>query len=377
MKKILIVFGTRPEAIKMAPVVRALRKNQLFDTKVCVTAQHRAMLDQVLSLFEIVPDFDLNLMSTSQTLEGISARILESLSKVLEEWTPDLVLVHGDTTTTSMASLACFYKRIPVGHVEAGLRTGNLWSPWPEELNRRITGLVAHLHFAPTQASAQNLLAEKVQADTVEVTGNTVIDSLLQVSERLLRDETLRAPLRERFSFLRDGRKLVLVTGHRRENFGGGMQEICDALLTLSRRDDVQIVYAVHLNPNVKGPVESALGDKANIHLIPPQDYLAFVFLMMHSHIILTDSGGIQEEAPSLGKPVLVMRDTTERPEAVDAGTARLVGANAAKIVDGIGQLLDEPESYEAMANRSNPYGDGRAAERIAARIEAFLKVAR
>jgi UDP-N-acetylglucosamine 2-epimerase (non-hydrolysing) len=377
VKKILIVFGTRPEAIKMAPVVRTLRNHQLFDTKVCVTAQHRAMLDQVLSLFEIVPDFDLNLMSTSQTLEGISARILESLSKVLDEWTPDLVLVHGDTTTTSMASLACFYKRIPVGHVEAGLRTGNLWSPWPEELNRRITGLVAHLHFAPTQASAQNLLAEKVQADAVEVTGNTVIDSLLQVSERLLHDESLRAPLRERFSFLRDDRKLVLVTGHRRENFGGGMQEICDALLTLSRRDDVQIVYAVHLNPNVKGPVESALGDKANIHLIPPQDYLAFVFLMMHSHIILTDSGGIQEEAPSLGKPVLVMRDTTERPEAVDAGTARLVGANAVNIVDGICQLLDEPESYEAMANRSNPYGDGRAAERIAGRIEAFLKVAR
>lgn len=361
----------------MAPVVRALRGHELLDTKVCVTAQHRAMLDQVLSLFDILPDFDLNLMSTSQTLEGISARILESLSKVLEEWTPDLVLVHGDTTTTSMASLACFYKRIPVGHVEAGLRTGNLWSPWPEELNRRITGLVAHLHFAPTQASAENLLAEKVQADAVEVTGNTVIDSLLQVSERLLHDETLRAPLRERFSFLRDDRKLVLVTGHRRENFGGGMQEICDALLTLSRRDDVQIVYAVHLNPNVKGPVESALGDKANIHLIPPQDYLAFVFLMMHSHIILTDSGGIQEEAPSLGKPVLVMRDTTERPEAVDAGTARLVGANAANIVDGICQLLDEPQCYEAMSNRSNPYGDGRAAERIAARIKTFLKVAR
>ncbi len=373
MKKVLIVFGTRPEAIKMAPVVRALRGQPWLDTKVCVTAQHRAMLDQVLSLFEIVPDHDLNLMSSAQSLEGISARILESLSKVLDDERPDIVLVHGDTTTTAMASLACFYKRIPVGHVEAGLRTGNLMSPWPEELNRRLSGLIAHLHFAPTQTSAGNLLAEKVDPATVDITGNTVIDALLQVTNRLKQDAALSAPLDERFSFLRSDRKLVLVTGHRRENFGDGMREICDALLTLSGRDDVQIVYAVHLNPNVKGPVESTLGDQPNIHLIPPQDYLAFVYLMMRSHIILTDSGGIQEEAPSLGKPVLVMRDTTERPEAVSAGTARLVGAKADAITAGISRLLDEPGAYEAMATASNPYGDGRAAERITQRIHRFL----
>jgi UDP-N-acetylglucosamine 2-epimerase (non-hydrolysing) len=377
VKKVLIVFGTRPEAIKMAPVVRALQAQPWLSTKVCVTAQHRSMLDQVLALFDIVPDHDLNLMSASQTLEGISARILESLSKVLEEERPDLVLVHGDTTTTSMASLACFYKRIPVGHVEAGLRTGNLWSPWPEELNRRITGLVSHLHFSPTTTSAANLLAETVDAGTVEVTGNTVIDALLQVTSRLDRDNSLAAPLRERFAFLRDDLKLVLVTGHRRENFGDGMRAICDSLLTLSRRGDVQVVYAVHLNPNVKGPVESALADQPNIHLIPPQDYLSFVYLMTRSHIILTDSGGIQEEAPSLGKPVLVMRDTTERPEAIEAGTARLVGANAAKIVDGVTRLLDEPGAYEAMANASNPYGDGHSSERIVARIRRFLDEAR
>lgn len=373
MKKVLVVFGTRPEAIKMAPVVRALREREGFETLVCVTAQHRSMLDQVLSLFGITPDFDLNLMSTSQTLEGVSARILESLSKVLDEARPDLVLVHGDTTTTSMTSLACFYKRTPVGHVEAGLRTGDLTSPWPEELNRRLTGLVSHLHFAPTQTAADNLLAEKVPAGTIDVTGNTVIDALLTVTERLRHDPALSAPLRERFPFLRDDRRLVLVTGHRRENFGDGMREICSALRALSARDDIQIVYAVHLNPNVKGPVESELADLPNIHLVPPQDYLSFVYLMTRSHLILTDSGGIQEEAPSLGKPVLVMRDTTERPEAVAAGTARLVGANAANIVPAVTQLFDSPSHYEAMANRTNPYGDGRAAERIADRVSSFL----
>lgn len=373
-KKVLVVFGTRPEAIKMAPVVRALASHDAFETKVCVTAQHRSMLDQVLSLFEIVPDFDLNLMSTSQTLEGISARILESLSAVLDSERPDLVLVHGDTTTTSMASLACFYKRIPVAHVEAGLRTGNLYSPWPEELNRRLTGLVAHLHFAPTESSRVNLLAENVDPITVDVTGNTVIDALLQVSGRLTQDDALRAPLNERFAFLAPNRKVVLVTGHRRENFGDGMREICDALLKLSKRHDVQIVYAVHLNPNVKGPVETTLGDQPNIHLIPPQDYLSFVYLMTRSYVILTDSGGIQEEAPSLGKPVLVMRDTTERPEAVDAGTARLVGAVAVNIVAGIEELLDDSAAYIAMSNRANPYGNGTASARIAERVAAFLE---
>lgn len=375
-RKVLVVFGTRPEAIKMAPVVREISTRDKLDIKVCVTAQHRSMLDQVLSLFEINPDFDLNLMSTSQTLEGISARILESLSKVLETEQPQLVLVHGDTTTTSMASLACFYKRIPVAHVEAGLRTGNLYSPWPEELNRRLTGLVAHLHFAPTTTSQANLLAERVDPTTIEVTGNTVIDALLHVSERLAKDEALSAPLNERFAFLNSNRKLVLVTGHRRENFGDGMREICAALLALSKRPDVEIVYAVHLNPNVKAPVETTLGNQPNIHLIPPQDYLSFVYLMKRSHIILTDSGGIQEEAPSLGKPVLVMRDTTERPEAVDAGTARLVGAVATNIVAGIVELLDDAAAYSAMSNRGNPYGDGRASQRIAQRIDDFLSEA-
>jgi len=377
MKKVLVVFGTRPEAIKMAPVVRALREQTSIQTRVCVTAQHRSMLDQVLTLFTIVPDFDLNLMSSAQTLEGISARILESLSQVLNEYRPDLVLVHGDTVTTSMASLACFYQRIAVGHVEAGLRTGNIGSPWPEELNRRMTGLIARLHFAPTPTSAANLLAEKVPASTVDVTGNTVINALLQVTTRLRDDSALSAPLRERFSFLRNDRRLVLVTGHRRENFGDGMREICEALLTLSRRGDLQIIYAVHLNPNVKGPVESTLGGQPNIQLIPPQDYLSFVYLMTMSHIILTDSGGIQEEAPSLGKPVLVMRDTTERPEAIEAGTARLVGANATSIVNGIAELMDDPAAYQAMSNRGNPYGDGQAAARIAARVKLFLDTGR
>lgn len=358
----------------MAPVVQNLRECIGIDAKVCVTAQHRSMLDQVLSLFRIIPDFDLNLMSTSQTLDGISARILESLSLVLADYKPDLVLVHGDTTTTVMASIACFYKRIPVGHVEAGLRTGDLRSPWPEELNRRIAGLIAQLHFAPTKAAADNLLAERVTASTVEVTGNTVIDALLQITECLKSDEILNAPLRERFGFLQKNRKLLLVTGHRRENFGEGMQEICKALLTLSQRSDLQIVYAVHLNPNVKGPVESTLGNQRNIHLIPPQDYLSFVFLMLRSYIILTDSGGIQEEAPSLGKPVLVMRDTTERPEAVEAGTARLVGARATNIVTGVEELLDDGVTYEVMSNQANPYGDGLASRRIVARVKRFLE---
>jgi UDP-N-acetylglucosamine 2-epimerase (non-hydrolysing) len=371
--RVLVVFGTRPEAIKMAPVVRALREQSDWETRVCVTAQHRAMLDQVLDLFGIAPDFDLDLMHAAQTLESLSARILEAMAKVLRDWRPDLVLVHGDTTTTSMATLACFYNRVPVGHVEAGLRTGNLWSPWPEELNRRLTGLASQLHFAPTESARKNLLDEDVPDASIVVTGNTVVDALLQTVGRLQREEALSVPLRERFPYLGAGRKLLLVTGHRRENFGDGMREICDALLRLSRRPDLQIVYAVHLNPNVKVPVEAALAGMDNIHLVPPQDYLSFVYLMMNAHIILTDSGGIQEEAPTLGKPVLVMRDTTERPEAVDAGTARLVGARADTIVDAVGELLDEPGAYEAMADRGNPYGDGHAASRIVARVKTWL----
>lgn len=373
MKKVLVVFGTRPEAIKMAPVVRELATCRSLETKVCVTAQHRLMLDQVLSLFDIVPDFDLNVMSESQTLEGLSTRILDAFSTVLNNYLPDLVLVHGDTTTTSMASLACFYKRIPVAHVEAGLRTGNLYSPWPEELNRRLTGLIASLHFAPTKSAFNNLIAEKVEPEMIDVTGNTVVDALLHVATRLAEDKALNAPLIKRFEFLNPNRKLVLVTGHRRENFGSGMREICAALLELSKRPDVEIVYAVHLNPNVKGPVEDTLGCTPNIHLIPPQDYLTFVYLMKRSYIILTDSGGIQEEAPSLGKPVLVMRNTTERPEAVEAGTARVVGAVAANIKSSIGELLDNQDAYIKMSECLNPYGDGSASARIAYRIETYL----
>lgn len=375
MHRVLIVFGTRPEAIKMAPVIRALESNFIFETKVCVTAQHRSMLDQVLSLFEIEPDFDLNLMSISQTLDGISARILVSVSEVLDAWKPDLVLVHGDTLTASMSSLACFYKRIPVAHVEAGLRTGNIWSPWPEELNRRVTGMISNLHFAPTETSAKNLLEEGIPPSTILVTGNTVIDALLHVTERLLTDEELVGPLLEQFAFLRKDCKLILVTGHRRENFGEGMSEICNALIALSKREDVQIVYAVHLNPNIRGPVESSLANHPNIHLIPPQDYLSFVYLMMNSYIILTDSGGIQEEAPSLGKPVLVMRDTTERPEAVEAGTALVVGAKAHNIENAANNLLDNSEVYLGMSHRNNPYGDGRSAERIVKSIKKYFHI--
>jgi UDP-N-acetylglucosamine 2-epimerase len=377
MKKILIVFGTRPEAIKMAPVVFAFRKHPEFETRVCVTAQHREMLDQVLDLFGITPDFDLNLMSTSQTLAGISARILESITSVLLKFSPDIVIAHGDTTTAAMVSLACFYERIPVAHVEAGLRTGDILSPWPEELNRRIAGLVAHLHFAPTYAASQNLMSEGIPKSSIEVTGNTVVDALLGVNERLDREEDLRGPLQQRFAFLKSDKKLVLVTGHRRENFGSGMREICIALLTLAKRPDVQIVYAVHLNPHVKGPVELILNGCPNIYLVAPQDYLSFVYLMKLSYLILTDSGGLQEEAPSLGKPVLVMRDSTERPEAVEAGTARLVGANATRILTGTNELLDNVSIYAAMSIRENPFGDGEAANRISARVIKFLETCR
>lgn len=372
-KKVLIVFGTRPEAIKMAPLVRELSSHQELDVKVCVTGQHRSMLDQVLEIFEITPDFDLNLMSNAQSLEGISALILTALTKILNNLEPDLVLVHGDTTTTSMASLACFYKKIAIGHIEAGLRTGDIWSPWPEELNRRITGLISTLHFAPTKLAATNLLEEGVDSGAIEITGNTVIDALLHITHRLRVEDTMSAPLRERFEYLSDDKRIILVTGHRRENFGDGMIEICNALNEVSKRKDVQIVYAVHMNPNVKEPVESMLSNRDNIFLIPPQDYLSFVYLMMKSFMILTDSGGIQEEAPSLGKPVLVMRETTERPEAIDMGTARLVGTKHTAIVQEIFNLLDNPDAYNAMANISNPYGDGRASERIVDRIVKYF----
>lgn len=368
---VLLVFGTRPEAIKMAPVVKALKDAPEIDARVCVTAQHREMLDQVLSLFEIVPDYDLDLMKPGQGLFEITRGALKGLKEVLSEVSPDLVLVHGDTTTTLSASLAAYYDRIPVGHVEAGLRTGNIYSPWPEEVNRKVAGAITRLHFAPTEKSKQNLLAENVPSDHITVTGNTVIDALLDVVAKLDRDSETSMRFDETFA-LDPARRMVLVTGHRRESFGDGFQKICDALVELVNREDVQVIYPVHLNPNVKGPVEERLGSLERVKLIPPQDYLPFVHLMRRADIILTDSGGVQEEAPSLGKPVLVMRDTTERPEAVDAGTVRLVGTDSELIVREVSGLLDDWGAYDAMSRAHNPYGDGEAAERIRDAIIEF-----
>ena len=362
---ILLVFGTRPEAIKMAPVVRALKSCSVFNVKVCVTAQHRQMLDQVLSLFDIQPDFDLNLMTARQDLTDITTRVLLGMRDVLNKWRPDAVLVHGDTTTTLAASLAAYYERIPVGHVEAGLRTGNIYSPWPEEVNRKLAGVLAAWHFAPTGAAKANLLREGVSNTAIHVTGNTVVDALLNVVQKIRTDSALQSRLALQFSQLNRERKLILVTGHRRENFGEGFEHICNALHTLAQRSDVEIVYPVHLNPNVQEPVRRRLGTLDNVHLIAPQDYLPFVYLLDRAYLILTDSGGIQEEAPSLGKPVLVMRDTTERPEAIQAGTVELVGTSTLRIVDAAVRLLDESAHYERMAQTHNPYGDGLAAIRI------------
>lgn len=364
MKKVLLVFGTRPEAIKMAPVYDALKSTKGLEVRIAVTAQHRQMLDQVLSLFDIVPDYDLNVMKPGQSLTEITAAVLEGLKPVLEDFRPDLVLVHGDTTTTCSASLAAYYQQIPVGHVEAGLRTGNIYSPWPEEINRKIAGTIARLHFAPTERAAANLKREAVPSDYISVTGNTVIDSLLNVAARLESDETQTAAFDAAFG-IDAKRRLILVTGHRRESFGGGFDRICAAIAALASRDDVQIVYPVHLNPNVKGPVVSSLGSLDRVGLFPPQDYLPFVHLMRRSSIILTDSGGVQEEAPSLGKPVLVMRDVTERPEAVDAGTVKLVGTDTDLIVAEATALLDGDNAYDRMARAHNPYGDGNASQRI------------
>lgn len=350
----------------MAPVVSVLKALPQCEVKVCVTAQHRQMLDQVLALFNIVPDFDLDLMKPGQDLTDITGNVLIGLRDVFRQWTPDLVLVHGDTTTAMAASLAAFYAKIPVAHVEAGLRTNDVSSPWPEEMNRRMVGRVASLHFAPTEIARANLLLEGCPGQTIFVTGNTVIDALLNVVERINTDAALSQQLHERFSFIRKGKRLILVTGHRRENFGQGFEDICKALRTIAERDDVEILYPVHLNPNVQEPVHRILAGCENIHLIEPQDYLPFVYLMSRAYIILTDSGGIQEEAPSLGKPVLVMRDTTERPEAVSAGTVKLVGTDAERIVTTIHQLLTQREAYDAMAFAHNPYGDGKASQRIA-----------
>lgn len=372
-KKVMVVFGTRPEAIKMAPVVHALKAHPALDPIVVVTAQHRQMLDQVLEIFDIVPDHDLDIMQPGQTLASITSKILLGMPAVFAEAKPDLVLVHGDTSTTLATALAAFYARIPVGHVEAGLRTGNMQAPWPEEANRRLTAPLTLHHFAPTQRSQDNLLAENIPADTIVVTGNTVIDALLKVDQRIRADEQLRQELAARFPFLDPSRRLLLVTGHRRENFGGGFERICRALAELAKRDDIQIVYPVHLNPNVQEPVRRHLSGLSNVHLIDPQEYLPFVYLMQQSFVILTDSGGVQEEAPSLGKPVLVMRDTTERPEAVDAGTVRLVGTDDTRIVAEITRLFDDPAFYATMAEAHNPYGDGQASARIVARIVATV----
>jgi UDP-N-acetylglucosamine 2-epimerase (non-hydrolysing) len=365
-KRILTVFGTRPEAIKMAPLVHALLDDDRFEAKVCVTAQHREMLDQVLDLFEIVADYDLNLMKPGQDLTDITCGILLGLKPVLEEFKPDYVLVHGDTATTFSTTLASYYQQIKVGHVEAGLRTGNIYSPWPEEGNRKLTGTLADLHFAPTETSKQNLLTENISPDNIVVTGNTVIDALFEVIEKLQTNNQLKTLLEAQFDFLDVNKRLVLITGHRRESFGGGFERICEAVAQIAKKfPNVEFVYPMHLNPNVREPVNRLLLDLNNVFLIEPLDYLPFVYLMNKSHVLLTDSGGIQEEAPSLGKPVLVMRDTTERPEALAAGTVKLVGTSVETIVTELSTLLLDDDAYKAMSFAHNPYGDGAACERI------------
>ena len=378
MKKILLVFGTRPEAIKMAPLVKEFQKNsEDFQTLVCVTGQHREMLDQVLKIFEIKPDYDLNIMKQGQDLYDVTSRVLLGMRGVLKETKPDVVLVHGDTTTSTAAALAAFYQQIPVGHVEAGLRTHNIYSPWPEEMNRQMTGRIASYHFAPTPLSRQNLLKENVDEDRITVTGNTVIDALYWVVDKIKKDTALDASLTDELRSagydvdrLRGGRRLVLITGHRRENFGDGFIRMCQAIKTLTERfPEVDFVYPMHLNPNVRKPIHEVFGQDlshlGNMFFIEPLEYLSFVFLMEKSSVVLTDSGGIQEEAPGLGKPVLVMRDTTERPEALEAGTVKLVGTDYDKIVDGVSELLSDRAAYERMSKAVNPYGDGLACQRI------------
>ena len=363
----LIVFGTRPEAIKMAPLVHVLAKDERFDTKICVTAQHREMLDQVLDLFEITPDYDLNLMKPGQDLTDITCGILQGLKPILSEFKPDHVLVHGDTATTLSTTLAAYYQQINVCHVEAGLRTGNIYSPWPEEGNRKLTGALAGINFAPTLTSKNNLLKENISEEKIVVTGNTVIDALFEVVKKLQTNAELKTSLECQFKFLDKDKRLVLITGHRRESFGGGFERICEAIAKMAEAfPDVEFVYPMHLNPNVREPVNRLLRGLNNVFLIEPLDYLPFVYLMNRAYVLLTDSGGIQEEAPSLGKPVLVMRDTTERPEAVAAGTVKLVGTSVETLVKEVSELLTNDESYKTMSVAHNPYGDGKACRRIA-----------
>ena len=366
LKKVLFIFGTRPEAIKMAPLVQLMVENPCFESKVCVTGQHREMLDQVLELFEIKPDYDLNVMKSGQKLTDITCAILQGLRPVLKDFKPDYVLVHGDTTTTFSSALAAYYQKIKIVHVEAGLRTNNIYSPWPEEGNRKLTSTLANIHFAPTETSKLNLLKEGIDSDKIIVTGNTVIDALLKVINKLEKDELLLPKLEEYFSFLDQNKRLVLITGHRRESFGGGFERICKAISVAAISfPEVQFLYPMHLNPNVREPVNRLLKGMANVFLIEPQNYLPFVYLMNKAYIILTDSGGVQEEAPSLGKPVLVMRDTTERPEAIGAGTVKLVGTDDEKIVSELSLLLTDEDAYKKISFSHNPYGDGFACQRI------------
>ena len=374
MKKVLLVFGTRPEAIKMAPLVKAFEKEGTIESKVCVTAQHREMLDQVLEIFNIKPDYDLNLMKHGQDLYDITSNVLLGMKDVLNDFQPDVVLVHGDTTTTSATSLATFYQKIKVGHVEAGLRTGDIYSPWPEEANRQITGVLANYHFAPTKVSKKNLLKENKDSSTILVTGNTVIDALFLVLDKIDKEKDLKEKIIKKINSqyrISEYQKIILVTGHRRENFGEGFINICEALKEIAiSNPHVDIVYPVHLNPNVQKPVKDILSDVSNVFLIKPLEYESFIYLMNKAYFIITDSGGVQEEAPSLGKPVLVMRDTTERPEAIEAGTVKLVGTNKETIVKEANRLLNNLSEYEKMSKAHNPYGDGKACGRII----AFLK---
>ena len=378
MKRVMLVFGTRPEAIKMAPLVQEFRKHpDQYETLVCVTGQHREMLDQVLNIFGIIPDYDLNIMKPGQDLYDVTARILSGMRDILTRTQPDVLLVHGDTTTSMAVALAAFYQQIPVGHVEAGLRTHNIYSPWPEEMNRQITGRIATYHFSPTPLSRENLLREGIDKSRILVTGNTVIDALYAVVNKMKDDVPLQLSLEKELKaagydtgrlVTEEGRRLVLITGHRRENFGDGFLHICRAIKMLSEKyPDVDFVYPMHLNPNVRKPIKEVFGEnrQSNLFFIEPLEYLSFVYLMEKSHIVLTDSGGIQEEAPGLGKPVLVMRDTTERPEALEAGTVKLVGTDYDKIVSEVSSLLDDAQYYEKMSQAVNPYGDGKACERI------------
>jgi len=370
-RRLLIVFGTRPEALKCFPVAKAALAHPGFATEICVTAQHREMVDQVIGLTGLPVDYDLNIMQPGQTLSDVTSRVLLGMADVLDRAKPDIVMVQGDTTTAMTAALAAFYRRIPVAHIEAGLRSHNIASPFPEELNRKIAGEIATWHFAPTPEARDNLIAEGKRPDSIFVTGNTVIDTLLHFSAAMDADAALATKLSSHFPFLDKSRKLILVTGHRRENFDGGIDRICTALSMLAARGDVQIVYPVHPNPNVRATVTEKLGGAANIHLIEPQEYLPFLYLQKQSHLVLTDSGGVQEEAPSLGKPVLVMRENTERPEGVAAGTARLVGTDINTILSNAGRLLDDEAAYRGMSERHNPYGDGKAGTRI---IEELLR---